>query len=84
MAIKDVAVVADGGENAALPLLIETQLGCGDRHCASAARVPSCFRSLPANQRVHCPPDDRGPLRIVGSGRSHHREGHQRLRENAA
>ncbi len=75
MSLEDVAVVADGCENAALPLLVETQLGCGDRHCPGTACVPPRFRPLRADQSVHRPRDDCRPLRVVGAGRSHHWKG---------
>jgi len=59
IALEDLPVVADGRKNAALPVLVQTNLLRSDRHRTGAPRVPPGFRPLRAHQRVHCPRDDR-------------------------
>lgn len=80
IALEDVTIVADGRKNPALPLLVQTKLLRDDRHRPGAADVSPRFRPLRADQCMHRPFDDRGPLRIVGSRCNHHREDRKRFR----
>src|ERR1039458_1187926 len=84
IALEDVAVMAHGREDPALPLLVETRLRSGDRHRARAARVPVRFRPLAADQRPDRPCDDESPLPVVRAGRSNQRERGRRFRQDPA